>query len=290
MKGILLGILFLTILNINTLKAQTIKGSLKDEDDNTPLSGATVNLLNLPDYSVAYTVVSNKSGGFIFENIAPKSYILSVSSIGYADIKIPLTLKDTSLELSTLLVPKESKVLKSVNVVTTAPPVKQKQDTVEYAANSFKVNPDANAEDLIKKMPGVTVDKGTVTAQGETVKKVTVDGRDFFGDDATAALRNMPSEVIDKIQIFDKLSDQAAFTGFDDGSSTKAINIVTKVNMRNGQFGRIYTGYGTDDRYTAGGNVSFFKGNRRLSLVGNFNNVNQQNFSSQDLLGVTSSQ
>ena len=290
MKGILLGILFLTILNINTLKAQTIKGSLKDEDDNTPLSGATVNLLNLPDSSVAYTVVSNKSGGFIFENIAPKSYILSVSSIGYADIKIPLTLKDTSLELSALLVPKESKVLKSVTVVTTAPPVKQKQDTVEYAANSFKVNPDANAEDLIKKMPGVTVDKGTVTAQGETVKKVTVDGRDFFGDDATAALRNMPSEVIDKIQIFDKLSDQAAFTGFDDGSSTKAINIVTKVNMRNGQFGRVYAGYGTDDRYSAGGNISFFKGNRRISLVGLVNNINQQNFSSQDLLGVTSSQ
>src|SRR5262249_27816657 len=103
------------------------------------------------------------------------------------------------------------------------------------------------------------------------------------------ALRSLPSEVIDKIQVFDRLSDQAQFTGFDDGNGYKAINIVTKANMRNGQFGRLYAGYGTDGRYSAGGNVSFFKDNRRLSLVGLANNINQQNFSTQDLLGVTSS-
>ncbi len=138
-------------------------------------------------------------------------------------------------------------------------------------------------------MPGVTVDKnGTVTAQGETVKKVTVDGRDFFGDDATATLRNLPAEVIDKIQVFDKLSDQAQLTGFDDGNTTKSINIVTKKDMRSGNFGRLFAGYGTDDRYSAGGNVSFFNNARRISLIGLTNNVNQQNFSSQDLLGVTS--
>ena len=101
-------------------------------------------------------------------------------------------------------------------------------------------------------------------------------------------MRNLPAEIIDKIQVFDKLSDQAAFTGFDDGNSQKSINVVTKANMRNGQFGRMYAGYGTDNRYNAGGNESFFKGNRRLSFVGLFNNINQQNFSSQDLLGVTS--
>ena len=123
---------------------------------------------------------------------------------------------------------------------------------------------------------------------GDQVRKVTVDGKDFFGDDATAALRNLPADVIDKIQVFDRLSDQAQLTGFDDGNSVKTVNIVTKNGIRNGQFGRIYAGAGTDGRYTAGGNVSFFKGERRLSLVGNFNNINLQNFSSQDLLGVTS--
>src|SRR6476646_2119489 len=153
--------------------------------------------------------------------------------------------KDSSIsDVGMIPISKTDKVLNEVSVIVSAPPVKQKVDTLEYSANQFKVNPDANVEDLIKKMPGVTVDKqGNVTAQGEQVKKVTVDGRDFFGDDATAALRNLPAEIIDKIQVFDKLSDQAAFTGFDDGNSQKAINVVTKSNMRNGQFGRFYAGY-----------------------------------------------
>jgi hypothetical protein len=194
-----------------------------------------------------------------------------------------------ALDLGTLFIPRSIKQLGEVVVVSKIPPVQQKGDTVEYNASQFKVNPDATAEDMVKKLPGVTVDRqGTVTAQGEQVRKVTIDGRDFFGDDATAALRNLPAEIIDKIQVFDRLSDQAQFTGFDDGNTLKALNIVTKANMRNGQFGRIYAGYGTDDRYSAGGNVSFFKDDRRISVVGNFNNINQQNFASQDLLGVTS--
>src|SRR5205814_4036636 len=182
------------------------------------------------------------------------------------------------------------KQLGEVTVITKTPPTQQKGDTIQYNASQYKVNPDANAEDLIKKVPGITVDKqGNVTAQGDQVRKVTIDGRDFFGDDATAALRNLPAEIIDKIQVFDRLGDQAQFTGFDDGNTQKAVNIVTKANMRNGQFGRLYAGYGTDDRYSAGGNVSFFKDSRRISLVGLANNVNQQNFATQDLLGVTSS-
>ncbi|HUP11707.1 MAG TPA: hypothetical protein VM187_05835, partial [Niastella sp.] len=234
----------------------------------------------------------NKDGAFIFENVTPKKYYrLIVESVGLGAFQMTVYVKDSSvLDMGNIPISKTAKILNEVSIFSSAPQVKQKVDTVEYSASQFKVNPDANVEDLIKKMPGVTVDRqGNVTAQGEQVRKVTVDGRDFFGDDATAALRNLPAEIIDKIQVFDKLSDQAAFTGFDDGSSQKAINVVTKANMRNGQFGRMYTGYGTDDRYSAGGNVSFFKNNRRLSFVGLFNNINQQNFSSQDLLGVTSS-
>src|SRR5690606_30797542 len=120
-------------------------------------------------------------------------------------------------------------------------------------------------------------------------RKVTIDGKDFFGDDASAAVRSLPSDIVDKIQVFDRLSDQAQFTGVDDGNSVKALNIVTKSGIKNGQFGRIYAGAGSDERYMAGGNVSTFDGDRRLSFIGNFNNINQQNFGSQDLLGVTSS-
>ena len=279
-----------------TLKSQTIKGILLYENDKSPLIGATVKLMNRPDSvkrdsSIAYTTVSDKNGAFIFLNILPKIYRLSVEAVGLGAYKQTIAVKNNvDIDLGTISISKTTKILNEISIIASAPPVKQKNDTVEYSASQFKVNPDANVEDLIKKMPGVTVDRaGTVTAQGEQVKKVTVDGKDFFGDDATAALRNLPAEIIDKIQVFDKLSDQAAFTGFDDGNSQKAINVVTKANMRNGQFGRLYAGYGTDARYSAGGNVSFFKGNRRLSLVGLFNNINQQNFSSQDLLGVTSS-
>jgi len=179
--------------------------------------------------------------------------------------------------------------LETVVIRTAVSPVSQKGDTLQISASQFKVNPDASGEDLIRKVPGVTIENGQVKAQGENVQKVTIDGRELFGDDATAALRNLPAEIIDKIQIFDRLSDQAQFTGFDDGNTNKSINIITKANMRNGQFGRIFAGYGTNDRFAAGGNATLLKNNRRISLVGNFNNINQQNFSQQDLLGVTSS-
>jgi hypothetical protein len=283
--------------SVHLLKAQTVKGILTDETEKSPLAGATVKLYNRPDSihtdsSLVSTTISNKDGAFTFQNITPKKYYrLAVESVGLGNFQMTVYVKDSTMnDVGSIPISKTSKILSEVTIISNAPPVKQKVDTLEYSASQFKVNPDANVEDLIKKMPGVTVDKqGTVTAQGEQVRKVTVDGKDFFGDDATAALRNLPAEIIEKIQVFDKLSDQAAFTGFDDGSSQKAINVVTKANMRNGQFGRMYAGYGTDDRYSAGGNVSFFKNDRRLSIVGLANNINQQNFASQDLLGVTSS-
>jgi hypothetical protein len=279
----------LIILNAN-INAQTIKGRLLDLVDNKPLRGATLSVTSLKDSTQKFNTISDSSGKFEFENLYADSFTLNISFIGYEDFKQIVGVKDSATDLGTLFIPKSIKKLREVTVNVKTPPTVQKGDTTQFNASQFKVNPDATTEDLIKKMPGITVDKdGTVTAQGDQVKKVTVDGRDFFGDDATAALRNLPSSVVDKIQVFDRLSDQAQFTGFDDGNSVKAINIVTKSGIKNGQFGRMYAGYGTDDRYSAGGNVSFFKGDRRISLVGNFNNVNQQNFASQDLLGVTSS-
>jgi hypothetical protein len=279
----------LTGLISTTVKAQSISGILKDVGDNTPVFNATVKLSSSKSSSLTFTSVSNDKGVFTFKDVSPGNYSLTITSIGYETISKIINVKNDNNDLGTIAVSKSSKTLKTVVVNGAPPPVKQNGDTLDYSASQYKVNPDATSEDLIKKMPGITVDKsGTVTAQGETVKKVTVDGRDFFGDDATATLRNLPAEVIDKIQVFDKLSDQAQLTGFDDGNTTKAINIVTKKDMRTGNFGRIYAGYGTDGRYSGGGNVSFFNNARRISLVGLVNNVNQQNFSSQDLLGVTS--
>lgn len=283
-------IVLIFITTLSYAQNAGIKGILKDNADNSLIKGATVQLLLQKDSSVVKSTVSGNDGSFAFGALAADSFIVKASTIGYQEYISFITLKnDADRDLGILPMAKQGKDLSVVTVVAKGSPAVQKGDTTQFTASQYKVNPDATTEDLIKKMPGITVDKdGTVTAQGEQVKKITIDGKDFFGDDATAALKNLPSEVVDKIQVFDRLSDQAQLTGFDDGNTQKAINIVTKTGLKNGQFGRVYAGYGTDDRYSAGGNVSFFKGNRRLSFVGNFNNINQQNFASQDLLGLTS--
>ena len=156
---------------------------------------------------------------------------------------------------------------------------------------------DADVEGLLKKMPGITVIDGVVETQGEEVKKVFVDGKEFFGEDVTTAIKSLPAEAVDRIEVYNKLSDAAEFSGMDDGEGYKAINIVTRPGMRQGLFGKLYAGVGYDaesetqdkDRfkYLAGGNVNLFHGDSRVSLIGLFNNVNQQNFSFEDILGVT---
>lgn len=250
------------------------------------MEGATVELNSITSKTSA-SRATDTSGRFQFTGLSKDSFDVTITSIGFATVTRLVVLDTVSMSIQVDL-SKEAGVLAEVTVTATISPATQKGDTLQLNASQFKVNPDATVEDLARKMPGITIENGQVKAQGENVQKVTLDGRDFFGDDATAALRNLPAEIVDKIQVFDRLSEQAQFTGVDDGSTTKSINIVTKANMRNGQFGRVFAGYGTDDRYAAGGNTTILNGNRRISIVGNFNNVNQQNFSQQDLLGVTS--
>ena len=169
-----------------------------------------------------------------------------------------------------------------------------KGDTTEINANNFKVNPDATAEDLVGKMPGVSSSNGQIQAQGETVKKVLVDGKPFFGEDPNAALKNLPAEVVGKIQIYDAKSDQSLFSGIDDGNTTKTMNIITKSQFRNGLFGRGFAGIGqsiegTGDqtKYKGGITINSFKGIRRLTFLSQINNINEQNFSFEDLMGST---
>jgi len=291
LRSALATILMSTISVLGFAQTASIKGTVTDRNDGTPVAGATIYLLKQKDSSLVKNLVSNNTGVFEFTNLENDSLIVKINSINFQEYISFVKLRDNaSRDLGTIKMDKQGKDLAGITVVSQATPVIQKGDTSQFSASQYKVNPDATTEDLIKKMPGITVARdGTVTAQGETVRKVTIDGKDFFGDDASAALKNLPSQVVDKIQVFDRLSDQAQLTGVDDGNSQKAINVVTKSGIKNGQFGRLYAGYGTDDRYAAGGNISFFKGDRRLSFVGNFNNVNQQNFGSQDLLGLTSS-
>ncbi len=168
--------------------------------------------------------------------------------------------------------------------------IRVKGDTLEYDAAHYKTNDNAVVEELLRKLPGVRIDRaGNIIAQGETVLKVLVDGKEFFGNDPAIATRNLPADMVAKIQVLDKKSDQAAFTGIDDGNSTKTINIVTKKEMKKGYFGNVSAGAGNRERYEAGMNINSFSGDKQLSLLFKANNVNKSGFSAAELLHLAGS-
>ncbi len=274
----------------STLSAQrlVLTGTIRDAADRSALIGAVVSLASARDTAALTGASTDMSGSFHFNNLSKGTYLIKVSYIGYDDLIRYLRIDSVNKNIGALYLTQHSQAFKTVTIEAKASHVEQKNDTTEYNASTYKTNPDATAEDLLNKMPGISSNNGTVTAHGETVQKVLVDGKEFFGDDATAAIKNLPAEIVDKVQVFDRLSDQSAFTGFDDGNSVKTINITTKKGRNNGVFGKLYAGYGylDDSRYSAGGNINWFDGNRRLSLIGMTNNINMQNFASQDLLGV----
>lgn len=276
------------LLTVLTASSQTysIEGKVV-EQRSEPAVGATILILKA-DSSFVKGTTANEKGSFKIEGLAQSAYILKISYLGFADLfKTVLIDQDKILEpikLSTTV-----KNLNEVRIETEAILATQNGDTTSYNSKAFKTNKDASAEDLVTKMPGVTVVDGKVQAQGEEVKQVLVDGKPFFGDDANSVLKNLPAEVIEKVQVFDRKSDQALLTGFDDGNSSKTINLVTKTQFRNGLFGKLYGGYGYQDKYKAGGVINRFKDKQRLTLLVMSNNINEQNFSTEDLLGVMSS-
>ncbi len=267
--------------------AQTYTVSGKILESNTPVIGANV-ILGTKSDSLFRARVTNTNGEFTLPNMPQGAYTLKVSYIGYKTFYQPVRVRG-NVNLGTIQLTVDEVTLGEVEIVEQTVAAVQTGDTTEYNSNAYKTNPDATAEDLIKKMPGVTVNNGKINAQGEEVKEVLVDGKPFFGNDPNAALKTLPAEVIQKIQVFDKESEQAQLTGVSDGQTTKTINIVTKPNMRSGEFGKVYAGYGYENRYQAGGNINIFNGDQRISIIAQTNNINNQNFSSDDLLGVLGS-
>ncbi len=275
---------------INTAMAQEsgISGTLLNQEDNSPLVGATIRLVNVRDTLKVKYLSSGRVGEFSFDKLDKGTYRLEVTYIGFEKYVKQVSYSGKKVNLGNINVKPSSTSLGQVDINGTAIRAEQKGDTTQYNAAAFKVTQDASTEDLIRKMPGITIENGTVKAHGEEIKKVLVDGKQFFGDDPSVTLKNLPAEVVDKIQVFDKLSDQAAWTGFDDGSGQKALNIVTKNAKSTGQFGKFSAGYGSDERYMLGANVNFFNGDRKITLLAMSNNVNQQNFSAEDVIGGNS--
>ena len=265
-----------------------------DADTDEPIPGAVLEISPANDPGKKQYQTSAYGGAVSIPSLAYGKYALTVSFLGYNNLETTFEVLAARQNLGDLRLKagvQIETVVKEVKALRTS----QQGDTLSYNANAFKVSNDADVEGLLKKMPGITVTDGTVEAQGEEVKKVFVDGKEFFGEDVTTAIKSLPAEAVKSVEVYDKLSDAAEFSGMDDGEGYKAINIVTHETMRRGQFGKVYAGYGYDadtktetrHKYLAGGNVNIFNRDSRLSFIGLFNNVNQQNFSFEDILGVS---
>lgn len=293
-------ILLTTLLTLFAVAAFAQKGTLTatvlDSDTGEGVAGAVLTLspVKTPDKKQYFT--SAYKGAVSIPSLAYGDYTLSVAFLGYNEYTTAIHITAAKVALGEIRL-KPGLEIETVVKEAKALRTSQKGDTVSYNAGAFKVTTDADVEGLLKKMPGITIADGAVTAQGESVKKVFVDGKEFFGEDVTTAIKSLPAQAVDRIEVYNKLSDASEFSGMDDGEGYKAINIVTHENMRQGQFGKLYAGYGYDaetqteakNKYIIGGNANIFSKDSRISIIGLFNNVNQQNFSFEDILGVSGS-
>lgn len=263
------------------LSAQTysITGVVQGAKDGTTFPAATVILMNPKDSTTLKGAVTDFEGVFTIKDVKPGPYILKVQYVGYQNITQDLEVERKDLNLGPLPMEEAATWLGEVTIATRRATGEQKGDTTQFNAGAFKTMQDASAQTLVEKLPGVTLQDGAIQAQGENVTQILVDGKPFFGNDVKAALQNLPAEVIDKVQIYDQLSDKAEMSGFDDGERQKTINIITKPNRRSGQFGKMTAGYGSRDRYLLGASVNFFNEDRRVTVTGLSNNINALDYS-----------
>jgi hypothetical protein len=265
--------------------AGSIKGTVVDAQNRLPLPDATVTVLGREDSTAVGFAVAGKTGAFELKNIPAGQFIFTISFTGFSPFvkNIEISSSLSTILLDTVMLQPDTNMLQGV--VITAPPITVKQDTVEFRAGSFKTLPNATAEDLLKKLPGVEVDKeGNITSQGEPITKIYVDGKEFFSNDPKLASKNLTADLIESVQVFDDMSDQAKFTRIDDGSRTRTINIKLKKDRKKGVFGRVNAALGSSERYEGSGSFNIFRDNRQLSILGGANNINRQGYTFNDLI------
>jgi hypothetical protein len=271
-------------------KNGSLKGVLYDTVAKQPVAAATITVLLKKDSSLVTFTMTDSKGRFEITSLANGDYRLLITHVNYHNSAKPFTISDANKnkDLGDVVMTNVAQTLEEVVVTAEAPPVTLIGDTVQYNAGSFKTPPNANVEQLLKKLPGVKVEKdGTVKAQGQEVKRVLVDGKEFFGTDPKIATRNLPSDAVDKVQVYDRASDAAQLTGFDDGNSEKTINLKLKKDKKKGLFGKVTAGGGDKDRYEGRFNVNSFKGARQFSAIGMGNNTNAEGFSFMDMLNFS---
>ena len=262
--------------------AQTISGKIVDTAGKKDIANAVVALLT-PGDSILYKFArTNAAGHFDIKNVDTGKYVLLITHPYYANYVDDITVTKTNLDLKQIPFISKSQLLQEV-IVKSGSPIKIKGDTTEYTADSFRVQANANVEELLKKLPGIQVGKdGTIKAMGEKVTKVLVDGEEFFGDDPGIAVKNLRADAVDKVQVFDKKSDQATFTGIDDGVKDKTINLKLKDDKKKGYFGKLSGSGGLPSNYNNTAMINAFKKKRKLAAYGIMSNTGQTNLDWQD--------
>ena len=268
---------FLTFFALTTL-AQTgysVKGTVGDSVEKIKLRTSAVSILQAKDSVLVKFGFTDAAGKFTLNGVGKGKYILLVSCPDYADYVEQFSLDSANQvhDFGNISLQLRSRLLKEVIIKGTASQMKIKGDTTEFNARAFVIQPNAKVEDLLKQLPGITVDKdGKITAEGQTVSKVLVDGEEFFGDDPTLVTRNIRADMVDKIQLYDKKSDQAAFTGVDDGKTQKTINVKLREDKKKGIFGKVQAGESPDNIYQGQLLFNAFKNKEKFSVYGTMGN------------------
>jgi hypothetical protein len=263
----------------------TIKGKLVDKENSAPIEEATVYIMSVKDSAVIDYTITDKNGIFKFETkkiLVP--FFLKTSASGYQNHQLKENSCTENKDFGVLSLSKKEIVLAEVVIKNDAPPVKIKKDTLEFNAPSFKVRPGANVEDLIRKLPGASIDENKqITINGKVVDKILVNGKPFFGEDGQMALQNLPADMIKKVQVSNTKTKEEEMTKQDSSSSNSTLNLTFKEDKNKGIFGKVMGGYGTDDRYESSGIASYFKDKRRITAIASSNNINAVGFSMDDV-------
>jgi len=261
----------------------SISGTILDKVDNQAIISGSISLLGARDSSYIVGVISNSEGFFSFRNVRPGNYILKITYLGYHPLMQNITVREnqSSLNLGKLYLEADAILLSETVVEGKKPEIIIRNDTIEYDASSFKVPENSALEELIKRLPGMEVDKdGKITAQGREVKRITVDGKEFFSDDPQVASRNLPADMVDRLQVLDRRSERSQMTGFDDGEEETVINLTIRPGMKQGTMGNVLAGAGKDVqndndlRYQAGAFINHMKNSNRYTLIAGRNNNN----------------
>lgn len=266
----------------------TVSGTVFSPKDQHALPGATAMVLSIPDSSFVSGATSDSEGYFIVRKLESGSYTLKVSFVGHQPMHKPFDVDGRSLGLGMMLLKESATQLKMVDVVADRAKLKQNGDTTVYFADAVKLTKGASAAKLVGKMAGIKVANGGIQAQGENVLEITVNGKKFFHGDLETALKLLPAESVKNVEVFSYRNEESKATGMDEGNLGKTINIVTKDSFQKSAFGRGYVGAGANGEYQGGGNVSLMNNDKRLTLMYQSNNINQQQFAPEDVSEVSS--